>query len=603
MEKVTVHFNEDDYRIYHTYCYNYYKIQDATRKKSIRMLLDLFQNDQIDIQENNLEQAFSFCYTVYRHLNTEISGQRNNPTREQQVLHKIQMITDISHFLEDLGKLYRVLGRKGLTANYILILGMFAKILDDERNKEREELRWRAGDLLETLASSLQEILLRNPENGTTPENVISGLVALALKYNHISSGDLFSEEGILLLAPKILEKYGFALSDPEIQAIIENDWDNQELNEFEKTVEGRVAADEMGIDVNWDSIHDYIIELNTILQDFRSEIPPILLEPYDTIALPGPGEKARFTGNAPSTPKIPRGIHSPSVSTTPSPARSLEVRVDSPDASYPHVSFPGKVISIPNIAPTKQNVSLVIGVLVLLCIISYSILIPSAISAITPANGTNLTAGASTTALLKNGTASATSAATKTTVVPTVKKTATPTPTPTPKVYVNVQSVSISETPKYNSSSALKNQSNSLTMGEIDLTKYVKIYSGNKSYNNTAEAFTFDLKNPPMIIYYQVNPVYITDYKWFTPHDSAKKIDGANITRPMEEAWFKINISDKKTGDSVLTQGWGNIYPSPNSTQTIILREMGSYRIQLSGNWIRGANVTVYVKKEGNVK
>ena len=62
MGRVTLHFSEDDYQLFHQYCANYCRLYDDTWKNSTKMLLELYEHQLIDIQEHSLNNIFTFYY-------------------------------------------------------------------------------------------------------------------------------------------------------------------------------------------------------------------------------------------------------------------------------------------------------------------------------------------------------------------------------------------------------------------------------------------------------------------------------------------------------------------------------------------------------------
>ena len=98
----------------------------------------------------------------------------------------------------------------------------------------------------------------------------------------------------------------------------------------------------------------------------------------------------------------------------------------------------------------------------------------------------------------------------------------ALPVPTPSPAVqYVTIKpvaTVALSPKPTYEIAP--------LSPEMLYNTKeYTTIFKNNLSYLGYAYNISFDLKNPPMVIRYIVNPMNITDNKWFSPRDKAKLI------------------------------------------------------------------------------
>jgi hypothetical protein len=129
---------------------------------------------------------------------------------------------------------------------------------------------------------------------------------------------------------------------------------------------------------------------------------------------------------------------------------------------------------------------------------------------------------------------------------------------------------------------------------------EYINIYENDMEYNLVnAYRISFDLKNPPMIIRYNVIPRNITDVKWFEPQDFAKVIDTAIIDRPDEFAWFEVKIY--KNGVLYDQEGWGSVYGNPLYQQEIVVRDEGMYQIEFSGRFT-SVSTEVLVKKAGNI-
>ena len=60
MGRVTLHISDEDYQLFHHYCANYCRLHDETRKNSIKILLELYKHQIIDIQEHCLDNIFTF---------------------------------------------------------------------------------------------------------------------------------------------------------------------------------------------------------------------------------------------------------------------------------------------------------------------------------------------------------------------------------------------------------------------------------------------------------------------------------------------------------------------------------------------------------------
>jgi hypothetical protein len=78
MGRGTLHFSEDDYQLFHHYCANYCRLYDDTRKNSIKILLELYKHQVIDIQEHSLDNIFTFFFT------TRNRSLRQNKTEQRE---------------------------------------------------------------------------------------------------------------------------------------------------------------------------------------------------------------------------------------------------------------------------------------------------------------------------------------------------------------------------------------------------------------------------------------------------------------------------------------------------------------------------------------
>lgn len=133
----------------------------------------------------------------------------------------------------------------------------------------------------------------------------------------------------------------------------------------------------------------------------------------------------------------------------------------------------------------------------------------------------------------------------------------------------------------------------------------YVLIYSVKKqpfAYNKTA--VSFDLKNPPMLIDFDVTAANITGQRSMTGRtgsDAGKDILVAtDYLDP--SAWFEVTVREKKSGTIALQDGFGQIkqYGSEHPRHLKILKT-GNYLIEFSGNKLT-VDLNLSVKREGNI-
>src|SRR4030042_5971378 len=151
MGRVTLNFSEEEYQLFHHYCTNYCRLYDETRKNSIKILLELYKHEVIDCQGNSLDNIFSFFYQKKQEFETEGRVPANDPDNRM----RIRICSDIIAFLDDLEKIYRLLRKKNREANYILIIGVFSKIFEEEVLTRAEDLQNTASDAIDDIVSPL----------------------------------------------------------------------------------------------------------------------------------------------------------------------------------------------------------------------------------------------------------------------------------------------------------------------------------------------------------------------------------------------------------------------------------------------------------------
>ena len=129
----------------------------------------------------------------------------------------------------------------------------------------------------------------------------------------------------------------------------------------------------------------------------------------------------------------------------------------------------------------------------------------------------------------------------------------------------------------------------------------YVTIYSlTDQNVSQVLPLVSFTLRNPPMVIDYNITPQNMLDIK----HVEYKMVDtyyekNLEINRPYEDSWFMIIVRNKDTGEVVSEDGVGRTY-SFQTPKQLVIREHGNYSIEFTGGY--GAlDLTMKVKPEGN--
>jgi hypothetical protein len=132
----------------------------------------------------------------------------------------------------------------------------------------------------------------------------------------------------------------------------------------------------------------------------------------------------------------------------------------------------------------------------------------------------------------------------------------------------------------------------------------YVEIFNQDQQYVYNTTAVSFYLRNPPMVIDFNVTPLISADLKWIPNRDIHKNgIDGKiiNVTRPDQNSWFKVTVFDKGNNGTVVNkEGYGGVYDL-DASKEITIREPGYYQVLLEGGYIV-AKTSINVPRQGNI-
>jgi hypothetical protein len=584
MGRVTVHFSEDDYQLFHHYCANYCRLYDETRKNSIKILLELYKHQVIDIQEHSLDNIFTFFYQKKQEFETECIIPASNAEERM----RIRICSDIISFLEDLEKIYRLLRKKNVEANYILLIGAFSKIFEEENRTRLEDLHETASGAIKAIVSPLAEAIEKKHGQESDTKTLLYELVSFAEIFNRLSPDLTFSDEVIVLLAPPLLKKFGKEESYEEIRTLLKDHRDQFEMDELESALEGGIHARNVwGLEFSWQEFLEPLRTLNELVAQ-NQDLMRVSLDVLSALEAPMKEKPAESEYSQLTLYQRPYGIVRRR-----NDENQILVSVDNRSRSEVRLS------SVPDFSPPvhsqeqkyKQYFSVTAGALALLTIILAGVILSLLYPPPLPLG--NTTGGLSGA---KNGTIAASAAIKMNTPLPTL----IPTPIPTPQ-YVTIEPVIRERETSPMSNRELFEKPAAPPKISFDSRDYLTIFKNNLSYNlANSYKISFDLKNPPMVIRYTVIPQNITDTKWFEPTDFQKKIDTAIINRPDEFAWFEMKIYENESLYD--KQGWGGLYGIPLTMQETVIRNPGMYEIEFSGQEV-AVSSEILVKKEGNIK
>jgi hypothetical protein len=581
MDRVTLHFNEDEYQLYHYYCSNYYRHYDETRKNSIKILLGLYNQQVVDIQEHTLVNAVSFFYQKKQEFEIECQI----PGMETNGQMRLWMCRDILAFLEDLEKIYRLLQKKGVVANYSLIMGAFSKIVDEEFQMRSEALRKTSAPEIDAIIKPLGKSIEKKLGPEVDSRILFGELLSFVEIFNRLSPDVTFNDEITDVIAISLLRMFGKKETDQEIITLLKDYRDQFATDELESVLEGSPRTqDAWDPDFPWGELLKPLRILNERIT--QGQIP--VRSTLQVFSARGVPEKPGLTQEG----YYPLALHQKpaGLARRQNEGNRILVNVDTRPHSEVQLAPATDYITV---EPSrrhryKQYFFLTTGVVILI-VFALAIVVFSSTSASAPV--TNLSVandGNGTTGLARIN---------STEFAPGMIVTSRPSPTPTPE-YIIIEPVVQNPLTGPRSNRTLYQDSTLDKNFVYNADDYVTIYKNNMTYNG-AYKFSFDLKNPPMIILYTVVPLNITDKIWFEPHDAKKVKDNATVIRPSESAFFEITT----TKDNVLydQEGWGGIYGIPSANQEVMFRESGNYEIEFSGDLVT-VSTEVLVKREGNI-
>jgi hypothetical protein len=185
--------------------------------------------------------------------------------------------------------------------------------------------------------------------------------------------------------------------------------------------------------------------------------------------------------------------------------------------------------------------------------------------------------------------TTNVTTVATTATPKPKPTKTPTPKPTPTPETFVEV----IYATPVVTETHP-QVQPVFPTRSEVG---YDTLYSlANQSVSENMPRVIINSRNPPIIVDYVFYPVMVTDVK---PLDykllKTQYHENLTLTRPYENAWFELNVTDINTGEIIDHDGVGR-YNGLQFERQLVVEKGGKIAFDLDGQM---GNITLTIKMQ----
>jgi hypothetical protein len=431
MKKIQIQFNESDYTIYHDYCLKYYQAHDTARKQSLHAFLDLFEKGIVPVEEQDIRQARQFLSGKC----DELKRENASPAREAEptVLLRVRICSDLLLVTNDLEKMYRLIQKQGIVANYLMILATFSRVIEETRNSPISGTYDLEPGIVEALARPLVETIRLRLGTDRDWHSVLRELTFIATRFNHIYPEPKFDLEIVQLVAPAVVSHFNREVKDSEIRSVLPSYFDERELEEFEAFLDKTpdVLKDDETAGIDWDAIHEPLSVVAgqvTAQRDQWAKSRSNLYE-YPSLVLTegtqSPGGGLYPVGSlSPSPSGMPQmtGYNTFDIAVSP----ELTTRVESPMTFSP---VPDQVRVKPRMQPA---VPVIIGVAVIIVFILGTLMISGTWNPLGAGNATHVSAK---NVSAKNATPVKSTATTAPKATAT-KSAITPTPSPTPATY-----------------------------------------------------------------------------------------------------------------------------------------------------------------------
>jgi len=239
MEKIAIQFNEFDYQIYHDYCLRYYAILDVARKRALHLVLELFEKEILTVGEHDLGEAVIFFSKKCEDILSD--GGSRDEDRVPIDLPLLRVCREVPFLIEDFEKIYRIIEKSGITANFLLLLATFSKIVEEERNAYVLAIDDNDKKKAESVAPRIADTIRARLGSDAGWESVLYELTRIVRKYNLVAPDQKIDQNCIYLIGPAVVSRFNVKIGYGDIQATLERYIEERELAAFEALLNNRL--------------------------------------------------------------------------------------------------------------------------------------------------------------------------------------------------------------------------------------------------------------------------------------------------------------------------------------------------------------------------
>ncbi|NMB78566.1 MAG: hypothetical protein GYA23_05670 [Methanomicrobiales archaeon] len=226
------------------------------RKQSIHAFLDLYQKGVISVEEQDIRKARQLlsdrCDAIKREQDRSPSG------GEGTVRLQVRVCSDLVMFCDDLEKMYRLIQKQGIVASYLMILGTFATVLEENKNARLAGRYDLEPALIASLAAPLVDSIRLRLGTDRNWRSALRELAIIAARFNKRYPEPKFDQDMLLQVGPVVVSHFEKDVPEKEIFALIPDYADESELDEFESFLNKTPAIlrEEENAGIDWDAIY-----------------------------------------------------------------------------------------------------------------------------------------------------------------------------------------------------------------------------------------------------------------------------------------------------------------------------------------------------------
>ena len=257
MEKIQILFKESDYKVYYNYCLKYYQNQDMVRKQSIHAFLDLFEKGVIPVEAQDIQQVRRLLSGKCDELKKEHTG--TGREGDTTMLLQTRVCADLLLLSEDLEKIYRLIQKQGITANYLMILGTFSRVIAEGNSSQLSVMYDLKSEVIDALARPLADSIQMRLGTDRQWRSVLRELTVIATRFNQRSDGPKFDLDIIQLVAPAVVSHFNKDVNPREILSVLPSYFDESELEEFEAFLNRTpdLVNNDQDAEINWGALYE----------------------------------------------------------------------------------------------------------------------------------------------------------------------------------------------------------------------------------------------------------------------------------------------------------------------------------------------------------